>query len=232
MADNFLIVSPTELKFRFELRKNIPVTLTLQNPTDERVAFKVKTTSPKKYCVRPSSGIVEPSSSKEVQVIMQAQRDYPASFADCKDKFLIQCVKTSSDAADVTPEMFDSTKVKDIRQSKLRVVLVGPPKPPSPVPEGNEEPASPATKTYKEPRSTLEAPTADGAVSVLNAQLGAAQQDKAEIKKRLDKLEGYSQGGRPNVKQVQPIVGSYTLVHLVVIALLAFLLGYFGGKLH
>jgi hypothetical protein len=37
---------------------------------------------------------------------------------------------------------------------------------------------------------------------VLNAQLGAAQQDKAEIKKRLDKLEGYSQGGRANVQQV------------------------------
>ena len=39
-------------------------------------------------------------------------------------------------------------------------------------------------------------------MSVLNAQLGAAQQDKAEIKKRLDKLEGYSQGGRANVQQV------------------------------
>ena len=120
MADNFLIVAPTELKFRrgllfltvpsslawwacrsagrraaphpratlvhrpycrFELRKNVPCTLTLQNPTGERVAFKVKTTSPKKYCVRPSSGFVEPGSSKEVQVIMQAQREYPPSLA-------------------------------------------------------------------------------------------------------------------------------------------------------
>lgn len=116
---------------RFELRKNVPCTLTLQNPTGERVAFKVKqldqhmcsaavhsaaatrgaspqcfgnraahwlllpskpyfivclcvqvkTTSPKKYCVRPSSGVVEPGSSKEVQVIMQAQREYPPSLA-------------------------------------------------------------------------------------------------------------------------------------------------------
>lgn len=59
----------------------MPCTLTLQNPTGDRVAFKVKTTSPKKYCVRPSSGIVEPGSSKEVQVIMQAQREYPPSLA-------------------------------------------------------------------------------------------------------------------------------------------------------
>ena len=66
---------------RFELRKNVPCQLTLNNPTGERVAFKVKTTSPKKYCVRPSSGVVEPGSSKEVQVIMQAQREYPPSLA-------------------------------------------------------------------------------------------------------------------------------------------------------
>ena len=65
----------------FELRKNVPCTLTLTNPTGERVAFKVKTTSPKKYCVRPSSGFVEPGGSKEVQVIMQAQREYPPSLA-------------------------------------------------------------------------------------------------------------------------------------------------------
>lgn len=66
-----LQISPNELKFRFELRKTIPVTLSLTNPGKEKIAFKVKTTSPKKYCVRPSSGVVEPGSSKDVQVIMQ-----------------------------------------------------------------------------------------------------------------------------------------------------------------
>ena len=77
MAD--LQISPSELKFRFELRKTIPVTLTLTNPGNEKVAFKVKTTSPKKYCVRPSSGVVEPGSSKDVQVIMQV-----LPFAHCR----------------------------------------------------------------------------------------------------------------------------------------------------
>ena len=38
----FLKLSPPELRFRFELRKNIPVTLTLTNTGDERIAFKVK----------------------------------------------------------------------------------------------------------------------------------------------------------------------------------------------
>ena len=40
--------------------------------------------------------------------------------ADCKDKFLVQCVKLgSSDAKEVTPDMFDATKQKDIRCVQL-----------------------------------------------------------------------------------------------------------------
>ncbi|PRW50828.1 Vesicle-associated 1-2 [Chlorella sorokiniana] len=220
-AENFLVVGPTELKFRFELRKNVPCTLTLQNPTGERVAFKVKTTSPKKYCVRPSSGIVEPGSSKEVQVIMQAQREYPPSLADCKDKFLVQCVKLgSSDAKEVTPDMFDATKQRDIRQTKLRVVLVGPPKPPSPVPEGVEEPVSPATLGYKDAPSS----TAGGVVS-------AAAEDKAEIRKRLEMLEDRSAagGGRATAQQPAKARGGFGVVHLLLVALLAFLVGHFAN---
>ncbi|KAL4444064.1 hypothetical protein ABPG75_011801 [Micractinium tetrahymenae] len=227
---NWLVVAPTELKFRFELRKNVPCTLTLQNPTGERVAFKVKTTSPKKYCVRPSSGIVEPGSSKEVQVIMQAQREYPPSLADCKDKFLVQCVKLgASDAKEVTPDMFDAARQKDIRQTKLRVVLVGPPKPPSPVPEGVEEPVSPATLGY---RDTTSAGTAG---TVLRDQLGAAQEDKAEIRKRLEMLEDRSaasagaRSGGAQQQQRAAAPGGFSVLHLVLVAILAFLVGHFAS---
>ncbi len=38
----------------------------LHNPTDKKVCFKVKTTAPKKYCVRPNSGIIQPQDSVSV----------------------------------------------------------------------------------------------------------------------------------------------------------------------
>jgi len=38
----------------------------LKNPSDRKVCFKIKTTAPKKYCVKPNSGVVDPSS--EVQI--------------------------------------------------------------------------------------------------------------------------------------------------------------------
>lgn len=38
----------------------------LTNPSDSKVCFKIKTTAPKRYCVRPNSGILEPQSFVEV----------------------------------------------------------------------------------------------------------------------------------------------------------------------
>lgn len=55
----------------------------------------------------------------------------------------MQSLKIGPDVIDILPELFESGPGKVIKQSKLRVVLVGPPKPPSPVPEGIEEEASP-----------------------------------------------------------------------------------------
>jgi hypothetical protein len=107
----------------------------------------VKTTSPKKYCVRPSSGIIEPNSIKEVQVILQSQREPPVSYSDCRDKFLVQCIKVDASVVEVTSDLFDPSKAKEMKQTKLRVVMIPPAKPPSPVPEGNEsEPTSPPFK--------------------------------------------------------------------------------------
>jgi hypothetical protein len=31
----------------------------LTNPSEKKVCFKIKTTAPKKYCVRPNSGVLD-----------------------------------------------------------------------------------------------------------------------------------------------------------------------------
>jgi len=53
---DYLQLSPPELRFRFELRKNIPVTLSLTNNGDERIAFKVKLQHRLMTCVTLSLG--------------------------------------------------------------------------------------------------------------------------------------------------------------------------------
>jgi hypothetical protein len=215
-----LQVSPTELKFKFELRKNIPVILTLHNPGDERVAFKVKTTSPKTYCVRPSSGHVEPRSTVQVQIIRQAQREYPATYGDTKDKFLVQSTRVGPEAgAEITSDLFDSAKNPGLQQTKLRVALVGPPQPPSPVPEhpegAGEEDAGGAA--FKDEGGVASRGVGGGLPSGdLLAQMrdkaDRAERENAELRRKL-----VSRGGSQS--------GGLSLLHLVLVALVAFLIG-------
>ena len=40
--------------------------LKLKNPSDEIVCFKVKTTAPKRYCVRPNCGQIKPDETVNV----------------------------------------------------------------------------------------------------------------------------------------------------------------------
>ncbi|KAF3649881.1 Vesicle-associated protein 1-4 [Capsicum annuum] len=139
----FINIYPTELKFPFELRKQSSYSLQLSNKTDQYIAFKVKTTNPKKYCVRPNAGVVLPGSSCNVTVTMQAQKEAPPDM-QCKDKFLIQSAIAPNGTTnkDVTPEIFNREDGKVVDEFKLRVVYV-PANPPSPVPEGSEEGGSP-----------------------------------------------------------------------------------------
>ncbi|GAB2252455.1 hypothetical protein Droror1_Dr00005302 [Drosera rotundifolia] len=143
-TSELLDIEPTELKFPFELRKQISCSLQLSNKADNHVAFKVKTTNPKKYCVRPNTGVVLPRATCDVIVTMQAQKEAPPDM-QCKDKFLLQSVIASPGAAskDITAEMFNKEAGRVVEECKLRVIYVSPPQPPSPVPEGSEEGGSP-----------------------------------------------------------------------------------------
>uniref|UniRef100_A0A453RXA4 MSP domain-containing protein n=1 Tax=Aegilops tauschii subsp. strangulata TaxID=200361 RepID=A0A453RXA4_AEGTS len=139
-AGELLRIDPIELRFPFELKKQISCSMQLSNLSDDYIAFKVKTTSPKKYSVRPNTGVVLPRSTCDVVVTMQAQREVPSDM-QCKDKFLVQSVVAPSgiNVKDVTGEMFMKESGNKIEEVKLRVTYVAPPQPPSPVPEESEE---------------------------------------------------------------------------------------------
>ncbi|XP_059298785.1 vesicle-associated protein 1-2-like isoform X2 [Lycium ferocissimum] len=141
-SEELLIIDPLDLKFRFELKKPITSSFELINKTDNHVAFKVKTTNPRKYTVRPNSGIILPRSRSNVTVTMQPQTELPPDM-QCKDKFLVQSVITNpgSTTKDINPDMFN--KGNHVEECKLKVIYVSPPRKPSPVPEDSEEGTSP-----------------------------------------------------------------------------------------
>lgn len=217
-----LVITPAELKFRFQLGKNIPTTISLHNPTSERFGFKVKTTSPKKYCVRPSSGFIDPKSTKDVEIIMQLQKEYPPDLGNCRDKFLVQSV-ISPDGAEVTSEMFDKSKNKDVRESKLRVHLEGPPAPPSPIPENSSE-EEPLLAKEKGNSDRHQAASLASDPKQLVDELDKTKIERDQLKKRVALLDA-QMGGHPTAQMV-PKHG-FTLIQLILVALIAFLLGHY-----
>ncbi|AQK45071.1 Vesicle-associated protein 1-1 [Zea mays] len=143
-SKDLLEIEPLELRFPFETKKQISCSMQLTNRTDDYIGFKVKTTSPKKYCVRPNSGIVPPRSTSDVIVTMQAQKEAPPDM-QCKDKFLVQSVVVAEGTLvkDITGDMFTKESANVVDEVKLKVVYIPPPKPPSPVHEESEEGSSP-----------------------------------------------------------------------------------------
>lgn len=120
-------VYPEELSFEFELDKPSYCNLKVVNNTEHHVAFKVKTTSPKKYFVRPNTSVIQPWDSCTVTVNLQPQNEYPPDMQS-KDKFLLQCTKVppSTEMDELPPDTFNKDGDKVIEELKLRVVYMAP----------------------------------------------------------------------------------------------------------
>ncbi|KAM0242997.1 hypothetical protein ACHAP5_007028 [Fusarium lateritium] len=90
-------IEPFELSFKRPFTTEVSQILTLKNPNPTPVAFKVKTTAPKQYCVRPNAGRIEAGQSFDVSVLLQAMKQDPAPDARCRDKFLVQSAPITAD---------------------------------------------------------------------------------------------------------------------------------------
>lgn len=227
-----LIIAPTELKFKFEVRKQIPATLVLQNPATHTVAFKIKTTTPKKYCVRPSTGFVLPQSKVPIQIMMSSQKEKPQDFESCRDKFLVQSVKLSEEEAGhpISPNLFSKQGGKDVHEFKLKVGYVQS-SAVSPVRESSSAVSSKeANGVMKSAKAAVESspglPSPPGSAKRLGG--GEASASKRKSADRTGG-EGGSGGGALPMKTQMTLKG-FSLLHLFIAAVLAFFIGRFTSS--
>ena len=82
-----LRIEPAEIVFPPQVGVTASCTLKLSNPGRELVAFKVKTTAPNSYFVKPKAGVILPGSSQDIQVTLQPQTTDPSQNTD---RFLVQ----------------------------------------------------------------------------------------------------------------------------------------------
>ncbi|CAL4967877.1 unnamed protein product [Urochloa decumbens] len=210
MSNTLLRVSPSDLKMPFELKKQNSACLELFNKTDQRVAFKVKTTSPKKYAVRPANGFVPPMGSLGITIVMQAPKEIPPDY-HCKDKFLVQSTPVEG-TKDIADDMFSKAPGKLIEEVKVRVIYV-PANPPSPVPEEAEEEDS----SDSDVDSEVERPsTSKSDICLVSNTIKSYTEENKKIQKELDLL-----------RKTKPSPEGFSSTFVLLIFSFCILLGYY-----
>jgi len=185
--------------------------LKLTNPTGSNVAFKVKTTAPKSYLVRPSSGTLRPNDSQDVQIILQpSQNDGAAN----SHRFLVQASKVTS-AEPVSREQWASIGKDDIQEHRLSVVL--------------------------EERASEDVVPASGGITDAKGgdRTSGASETPTDLKVKYDELVQYTLMLEKEKKKIEDEMktlkdskggsgdsGGITKVHLIIVALITFLLSY------
>nr|ADD38760.1 Vesicle-associated membrane protein-associated protein A [Lepeophtheirus salmonis] len=117
-----LIIEPKEqLQFSGPFDRVSNSKIKLQNNSTNIYLFKIKTTVPRFYCVKPSSGFVRPNETKEIDVSLQPSSQFQQM--QYRHKFLVQYFATSKDvdfaAIDLSWSDVPADKIKDL---KLRCV--------------------------------------------------------------------------------------------------------------
>lgn len=128
---------PHELKFKGPFTDVVTTNLKLRNPSDKKVCFKVKTTAPRRYCVRPNSGIIDAGATVTVSVMLQPF-DYDPN-EKSKHKFMVQTIFAPSNITDMEA-MWKEAKPDDLMDSKLKCVFD--------MPHEHEKPTHEATKLF------------------------------------------------------------------------------------
>ena len=119
--EQVLILEPAaELHFVGPFTDVVTSYLKLTNPSERPVCFKVKTTAPKKYCVRPNSGILKPKQKTTVAVMLQPF-DYNPNEKN-KHKFMVQTMIVPE--GDINLDvLWQEAKPESLMDSKLRCVF-------------------------------------------------------------------------------------------------------------
>ncbi|CAO2183431.1 unnamed protein product [Urochloa humidicola] len=118
-------IEPLELRFAFELNKEISNAVELANETDNCVAFNIKTVSQLPYVTQPNKGIVRPRSKSTVKITLQALGK-TLGFMSHADEFIAQSTKLEDHAGltdeNIRENMFNIEAGKGVDEVSVTIV--------------------------------------------------------------------------------------------------------------
>lgn len=244
MAKQVLILDPdVELRFKGPFTDVVTSELKLTNPSDQKVCFKVKTTAPKRYCVRPNSGIIDPNQSVNVSVMLQPF-DYDPQEKN-KHKFMVQTMFAPDGPIESQEQLWKDAKPEMLMDSKLKCVFEIPYDKPADNVHVKEEVVKPVKQVQIEGAQTVKSsPESDGRRVDSDRQRLQAEVEKLQTENKILKenevrlrqtalketVSSTPKYTPPEEKQ-QDLISQITAFPNIVIIIAALIIGIILGKI-
>lgn len=177
MSKQVLRLDPDiELRFKGPFTDVVTSELKLTNPSEQKVCFKVKTTAPKRYCVRPNSGIIDPNQSVNVSVMLQPF-DYDPQEKN-KHKFMVQTMFAPNGPIESQEQLWKDAKPEMLMDSKLKCTFEIP----------SENQVKEETEKVK-PVKQVQLETAQTVKSSPDSEVRKGDSDKQRLQAEIERLQ-------------------------------------------
>ncbi|OWF35626.1 vesicle-associated membrane protein/synaptobrevin-binding protein-like [Mizuhopecten yessoensis] len=197
-----------ELRFTGPFNDAVTANLKLSNPEEKKVLFKVKTTAPKRYCVRPNSGIIEPGASITVAVMLQPFEYDPTERN--KHKFMVQTLFAPDGPIESQEELWKEVTPDNLMDSKLKCVFEMPVEnnqaanQSSVNKDSEEKPIKPVKQVQLESSPPTKATSQD-------AELRKSLEDKQRLEKEVQSLRDVVSSLKENEARLRKVAMSDTV---------------------
>jgi len=117
---------PEELVFKGPFTDFVSQKLKIENTGDAPIGFKVKTTTPKKFSVKPNMGCIEAHGSQDITICLHSFTYDPND--KTRHKFMVQVVgltaNTETQAVEAMIKDYERNNPTKLKESKLKVAIV------------------------------------------------------------------------------------------------------------
>jgi len=227
-SDSFLVIDPAQLRFKGPFKDEVSSSsLKITNTSDKKITFKVKTTAPKRYCVRPNQGVLNAGASTNIAVMLQPFNYDPAE--KNKHKFMVQTMfLPDGDTGDLESLWKNASPEQVMTSSKMRCIF----ELPTDVPDEAPAAAAAAAVRHHEPKDIK---TATDEVKHLRDEISSVMAENLQLKEeglRLRRQAGSGDRPAPSVMaSLPPTAAPAEPMMYYVLALVALIVGVILGKL-
>jgi len=224
-AESFLDIKPShELRFKGPFKDEVSSSsLKVTNTSDKKITFKIKTTAPKRYCVRPNQGVLTAGAAANIAVMLQPFNYDPAE--KNKHKFMVQTMfLPDGDNVDLEALWKNASPDQVMTSNKMRCVF----ELPADAPETPDLIAGRARQP--EPKDVK---TATDEVKHMREEISNLMSENLHLKEESVRLRRQAASGeaRPPPSALMPTTAPADPMMYYVMALIALVVGVIMGKL-